>query len=59
MDGGCRGVELIAKESLFAEGCRGSLTKILFERFRLREECDPQTYAIGVKELWEVAPEEY
>jgi electron-transferring-flavoprotein dehydrogenase len=50
------GVELIAKETLFAEGCRGSLTKTLVERFRLREGCDPQTYAIGVKELWEVEP---
>src|SRR6266853_4892160 len=50
------GVELIARETLFAEGCRGSLTKTLIERFGLREGCDPQTYAIGVKELWEVAP---
>src|SRR5271170_3130900 len=51
------GVELIAKETLFAEGCRGALTKTLVERFRLRDGLDPQTYAIGVKELWEVAPE--
>jgi electron-transferring-flavoprotein dehydrogenase len=50
------GVELIARETLFAEGCRGSLTKTLIERFGLREGSDPQTYAIGVKELWEVAP---
>jgi electron-transferring-flavoprotein dehydrogenase len=35
------------------------LTKTLFERFRLREGCDPQTYAIGIKELWEVAPEQH
>jgi electron-transferring-flavoprotein dehydrogenase len=48
------GVELIARETLFAEGCRGSLTKRLTERFRLRDGHDPQTYAIGVKELWEV-----
>src|SRR5438094_3817764 len=53
------GVELIARETLFAEGCRGSLTKALSERFRLAEECGPQTYAIGVKELWEVAPEQH
>ena len=53
------GVELIARETLFAEGCRGSLTKTLIERFGLREGCDPQTYAIGVKELWEVAPERH
>jgi electron-transferring-flavoprotein dehydrogenase len=52
------GVELIARETLFAEGCRGSLTKTLVERFRLRDGVDPQTYAIGIKELWEVAPEQ-
>src|SRR5471030_276442 len=50
------GVELIAKETLFAEGCRGSLTKVLIDRFNLGAECDPQTYGIGVKELWEVDP---
>jgi electron-transferring-flavoprotein dehydrogenase len=53
------GVELIARETLFAEGCRGSLTKTLVERFHLRDGSDPQTYAIGVKELWEVAPEHH
>jgi electron-transferring-flavoprotein dehydrogenase len=53
------GVELIARETLFAEGCRGSLTKRLVERFHLRDGCDPQTYAIGVKELWEVAAERH
>jgi electron-transferring-flavoprotein dehydrogenase len=52
------GVELVAKETLFAEGCRGSLTKTLVERFRLRDGVDPQTYAIGIKELWEIAPEQ-
>ncbi len=50
------GVELLGKETLFAEGCRGSLTKTLVERFRLRDGIDPQTYAIGIKELWEAAP---
>jgi len=48
------GVELIAKETLFAEGCRGSLTKILEQRFDLRAESGPQSYGIGLKELWEV-----
>jgi electron-transferring-flavoprotein dehydrogenase len=48
------GVELCAKETLFAEGCRGSLTKQLVERFKLREASGPQTYGIGIKELWEV-----
>jgi electron-transferring-flavoprotein dehydrogenase len=50
------GVELHAKQTIFAEGCRGSLTKILFDRFDLRSNCDPQTYGIGIKELWEVDP---
>jgi len=48
------GVELRAKETLIAEGCRGSLTKLLTARFGLRDDSGPQTYAIGVKELWEV-----
>ncbi|WP_188261662.1 electron transfer flavoprotein-ubiquinone oxidoreductase, partial [Azospirillum tabaci] len=51
------GMELHAKQTIFAEGCRGSLTKTLFERFNLRDGVDPQTYGIGIKELWEVAPE--
>lgn len=50
------GVELLARQTVFAEGCRGSLTKGLFERFGLRKDCDPQTFGIGVKELWEVDP---
>src|SRR5260221_242792 len=50
------GVELIGKETWCAEGCRGSLTKTLFERFKLREGIDPQTFGIGIKELWEVEP---
>jgi electron-transferring-flavoprotein dehydrogenase len=53
------GVELRAGQTLFAEGCRGSLTKQLFARFDLRDGVDPQTYALGVKELWEVAPEQH
>jgi electron-transferring-flavoprotein dehydrogenase len=53
------GVELIARETLFAEGCRGSLSKTLVERFHLRDGSDPQTYAIGLKELWEVAPDRH
>ncbi len=50
------GVELHARLTLFAEGCRGSLTKTLFERFDLRDGVDPQTFGIGIKELWEVDP---
>ncbi len=50
------GMELHARQTIFAEGCRGSLTKTLFERFGLRDGVDPQTYGIGIKELWEVDP---
>ena len=50
------GMELHARQTIFAEGCRGSLTKTLFEKFDLRRDCDPQTYGIGIKELWEVDP---
>jgi electron-transferring-flavoprotein dehydrogenase len=53
------GVELVARETLFAEGCRGSLSKTLIERFQLRDGVDPQTYAIGIKELWEIAPDRH
>lgn len=48
------GMELRAKYTLFAEGCRGSLSKKLMERFNLRQGIDPQTYGLGIKELWEI-----
>ena len=50
------GMELHAKYTLFGEGCHGSLTKTLFARFALRRCADPQTYGIGIKELWELDP---
>jgi len=53
------GMELRATWTLFAEGCRGSLTKRLFETFRLREGVQPQTYGIGIKELWEIPKERH
>ncbi|MFQ5937983.1 MAG: NAD(P)/FAD-dependent oxidoreductase, partial [Acidiferrobacterales bacterium] len=56
MDNYQPGVELHGKYTFFAEGCRGSLTKTLFERFKLRDGVDPQTFAIGIKELWDVDP---
>ena len=52
-----QGIELHARQTVFSEGCRGSLTKGLFTRFALRDGVDPQTYGIGIKELWEVRPE--
>ncbi|MGH7089124.1 MAG: 4Fe-4S dicluster domain-containing protein, partial [Stellaceae bacterium] len=48
------GVALAAKETLIAEGCRGSLAKVLNARFGLDRDSGPQTYGIGLKELWEV-----
>lgn len=48
------GMNLYAKQTFFAEGCRGSLTQTLFTRFGLRQSSDPQTYGLGIKELWEI-----
>lgn len=53
------GMELHARYTLFAEGCRGHLSKQLEAKFGLRDGVDPQTYGIGFKELWEVAPENH
>ena len=54
-----QGVELVARQTIFAEGCRGSLTKQLFEKYKLRDGVDPQTYGLGIKEIWEIAPENF
>jgi electron-transferring-flavoprotein dehydrogenase len=54
-----RGMELRAKYTLFAEGARGSLTKILLKRFDLAADREPQKFGIGLKELWQVAPEKH
>jgi electron-transferring-flavoprotein dehydrogenase len=51
------GMELHAKYTFFAEGCRGHLARQLEARFELRKGADPQVYGIGLKELWEVKPE--
>ena len=51
------GMELLGKYTFFAEGCRGHLGKQLEAKFNLREGVDPQTYGIGLKELWEITPE--
>lgn len=50
------GMELRARYTLFAEGCRGHLGKEIEEKFALRDGVDPQVYGIGFKELWEVDP---
>ncbi len=53
------GMELHGKYTFFAEGCRGHLGKELIERFNLNEGADPQTYGIGIKELWEIQPDKH
>ncbi len=50
------GMALHGKYTFFAEGCRGSLGKQLMRKFALRDGVQPQTYGIGLKELWEVDP---
>lgn len=50
------GMELHAKHTVLAEGCHGSLTKHVIEKFDLRAGKSPQTYGLGVKEVWEIDP---
>lgn len=52
------GVQLMAKHVMLGEGCRGSLTKELFQRYDL-EGAQPQTYGLGLKEIWEVDPAQH
>jgi electron-transferring-flavoprotein dehydrogenase len=54
-----QGMELHARYTVFAEGCRGHLGRQLEARFKLREGRGPQVYGIGLKELWEVKPEKH
>ncbi|GGF62649.1 electron-transferring-flavoprotein dehydrogenase [Terasakiella brassicae] len=53
------GVELHARYTIFAEGVRGSLAKEIMVKYDLRKDCDPQTFGIGIKELWEIKPENH
>ena len=53
------GIELHAKWTFFAEGCRGSLGKQLMDKFSLRDGAQTQTYGIGIKELWEIEAEKH
>lgn len=50
------GMVLRARQTILAEGCRGSLTKKAEEKFRLRDGRQPQTYGLGIKEIWEINP---
>jgi electron-transferring-flavoprotein dehydrogenase len=53
------GMELLGKYTVFAEGSRGHLGKQLIAKFKLDEGCDPQTYGLGIKELWEIDPKRH
>ncbi len=50
------GYELHARQTIFAEGAHGSLTKALIQKYDLRKDSDPQTYGLGIKEIWEIDP---
>ena len=54
-----RGMELRGKYTVFGEGARGSLTKTLIDRFKLNANSDHQKYGLGVKELWQLAPDKF
>lgn len=53
------GMQFNAKCVLIAEGAHGSLSQIVQKHFQLRANCDPQTYGLGIKEVWKVAPEKH
>ena len=53
------GLELHAKYTFFSEGARGHLTRQLVDRFDLRADCEPQVYGLGIKELWDIDPENH
>lgn len=54
-----RGMEFHARVTLFGEGCHGSLSKQVINKFDLRSDSQPQTYGLGLKEVWEVQPEKF
>ena len=54
-----RGMEFHARVTLFGEGCHGSLSKQVINKFDLRRDAQPQTYALGIKEVWEIDPEKF
>ncbi len=53
------GIELIGKQTVFAEGCRGHLGKQLIHQYRLDADSDPQHYGLGIKEVWEIPAEQH
>ncbi len=53
------GMHLLAKQTLLAEGCRGELSQKLMALYHLRDNADPQTYGLGIKEIWQIKPEQH
>ncbi|WP_432783446.1 electron transfer flavoprotein-ubiquinone oxidoreductase [Pseudomonas corrugata] len=53
------GIELIGKQTIFAEGCRGHLGKQLISKYQLDADSDPQHYGLGIKEVWEIPAEQH
>ncbi len=53
------GYEIRAPYTIFAEGCHGSLGKELMNVYSLRDDCDPQHYGLGVKEIWTIDPDRH
>ena len=51
-----QGIDIHARLTVLAEGCRGNISKVLIRRFALNDGHDPQTYGIGIKELWQLPP---
>lgn len=58
-DGYMPGMELLAKQTIFAEGCRGHLGKQLMNSFDLNKDADPQHYGLGIKEIWTIDPKKH
>ncbi|KAI7975813.1 hypothetical protein EIK77_005563 [Talaromyces pinophilus] len=54
-----RGMEFHARVTLLGEGCHGSLTKQVIKKYDLRRDSQPQTYGLGIKEVWEIQPEKF
>ncbi|CAH6723146.1 probable electron transfer flavoprotein-ubiquinone oxidoreductase, mitochondrial [[Candida] jaroonii] len=54
-----RGMEFHARLTVLGEGCHGSLTKEAMNKFKLNQDCNKQTYGLGIKEIWEVQPEKF
>lgn len=56
-DNFARGMEILAPQTVLGEGCRGSLSEHVMKSFNLRENCVPQSYGLGLKEVWTIDPE--